>query len=99
MRCQDAVARMSGAICGDDAHRLDPPDFASLIRATGLLQKDGERWSSTLQLALELIEETPVRAVRDDLCRSGFDHAGFAQPQGIEADRVLGIVLAPLVVP
>jgi hypothetical protein len=49
------------------------------------------REPSTLQLALELVEETPVRAVRDDLVGSGFDRGGFAQPQRIEADRILDV--------
>src|SRR5258705_3566133 len=51
-------------------------------------------WSS-LKLALELVEETPIGAVGNDLVGSRPDKAGLAQPQRIEPDRILGIVLPP----
>src|SRR5262245_13773751 len=61
-------------------------------RLTGAgIPVEDAREPSTLQLALELVEETPVRAVRDDLVGSGFDRGGFAQPQRIEADRILDV--------
>src|SRR5262249_40807916 len=52
--------------------------------------------SSSLQLTLELVEEAPVRALRDDLTGRRLDHARLVQSQRIEPDRVLGIVLSPL---
>src|SRR5262249_25565113 len=53
---------------------------------------------SRLQLALELVQKAPIGVFGDDLLRSRFDEADFAQPQRIEADCVLGVVFAPLVV-
>src|ERR1700736_3020878 len=53
---------------------------------------------SRLQLAFELVQEAPIGAVRDDLLRARLDEAGFVQAQGIESDRVLGVVLPPFVV-
>src|SRR5262249_27443522 len=52
---------------------------------------------SRLQLALELVQKTPIRAVGDDLLRSRFDQADVAQAQSIVPDRVLGVVFAPFV--
>src|SRR6516162_6225143 len=51
--------------------------------------------SSSLQLALELVEEAPVGALRDDLTGRRLDHARLVQSQRVEPDRVLGIVVAP----
>src|SRR5215831_16830642 len=48
-----------------------------------------------LQLALELVEEPPVSALRDDLAGRRLDYARFVQSQRVEPDRVLGIVVAP----
>src|ERR1700730_1181124 len=53
---------------------------------------------SRLQLAFELVQKAPVGAVGDDLLRARFDEAGFVQAQGVETDRVLGVVLPPFVV-
>src|SRR5262249_61497649 len=39
---------------------------------------------SALQLALELVEEAPVGALRDDLLRARLDHAGLGQAKRIE---------------
>src|SRR6266446_3278394 len=55
-------------------------------------------WRSRLQLAFELVQEVPIRAVGDDLLRARLDHSGFMQAQRVEADRVLGVVLAPIIV-
>src|SRR5215471_4809964 len=52
--------------------------------------------SSSLQLPLELVEEAPVGALRDDLTGRRLDHARLVQSQRVEPDRVLGIVLSPL---
>src|SRR4051794_6093713 len=54
--------------------------------------------SSALQLLLELVEEAPISAPLDKLLGAGRDHADVAQPQAVEPDGVLGIVLAPAVV-
>src|SRR6516165_7385597 len=54
--------------------------------------------SSSLELALELVEEAPVGCVGDHFVGREFDHAGFAQPQRIEANRILGIIVTPFVV-
>src|SRR6516165_1662347 len=51
-----------------------------------------------LQLAFELVQKAPVRAVGDDLLRARLDHADFVQTERIEPYRVLGIVFAPFVV-
>src|SRR5262245_22274005 len=48
-----------------------------------------------LQLLLELVDEPPVGALGDNLLRARLDHSSLMQPQGIEAQRVFGIVLAP----
>src|SRR5215472_15805375 len=53
---------------------------------------------SRLQLALELVEESPIGAVGDNLLWGFFDCAVFAQTECIEADRILGIVVTPFVV-
>src|SRR5712691_1926047 len=51
-----------------------------------------------LQLLLQLLEEAPVSALGNDLLRAALDHPGLVQTQGVEAHRILGVVLAPLVV-
>ena len=53
---------------------------------------------SSLQLAFELVQKTPVRVLGDDLLRARLDEPQFAEPQGLEADRILVIVLSPFVV-
>src|SRR5271168_4771077 len=41
-----------------------------------------------LQLAFDLVQEAPVRAIGDDLFRAAFDHAQLVQPKRIKAHRV-----------
>src|SRR6266540_4792890 len=53
----------------------------------------------SLQLLLELVEKAPVGALGDDLLRAAFDHPRLMEAQGVEADRILRIVLPPAVVP
>src|SRR5437763_3774862 len=53
---------------------------------------------SCLQLAFKLIQKAPVRSFGNDLAGCGLDHASFAQPQRVETQSILGIVLAPFVV-
>src|SRR5215470_6612123 len=49
-----------------------------------------------LQLLLQLVEEAPVSPLSDELLGGALDHPRLVQAQGIEADRILGVVLAPL---
>src|SRR6476620_6930677 len=51
--------------------------------------------SSSLELALELVEEAPVGRLRNELVRRRLNHAGFAQAQCVEAKRIFGIVFSP----
>src|SRR6266478_6416619 len=53
---------------------------------------------SRLHLAFELVQEAPIGALGDDLLRARLDEARFVQTQGIESDRVLGVVFPPFVV-
>src|SRR5437660_4026031 len=57
-----------------------------------------ERPRSSLHLAFELVEEAPIGSLGDDLLRARLDEARFVQTQGIESDRVLGVVFPPFVV-
>src|SRR5436190_19258381 len=51
-----------------------------------------------LELLLELVERAPVRSVTNDLLRWTIHHPRFAQPQRVETQRVLRVVLAPVAV-
>src|SRR6516225_3256568 len=44
-----------------------------------------------LQLAFELVQETPIGIFGDDLLRARLDHADFVQAKGVKADRVFGV--------
>src|SRR5207244_3829519 len=46
----------------------------------------------------ELVEETPVRAVGDDLLRARLDEPHFVQPKRIVPERILGVVFAPFII-
>ena len=48
-----------------------------------------------LQLPLQLIEEAPVGALGDELLGAALDHPDLVQAQGVEAQGVLGAILAP----
>src|SRR4030095_13907346 len=50
---------------------------------------------SRLQLSLELLEEPPIGALCDDSLGCRLDHSGLVQSQGMEAQRVLWLGLAP----
>src|SRR5215813_1956685 len=52
----------------------------------------------SLHLLLQLVEETPLGALGDDLLWARRDHPGLVQTQRIEAHRVFGIILAPAVI-
>src|SRR5262245_44937247 len=51
-----------------------------------------------LQFALDLLDEAPVGALSDKLLRTRFNHPHLAKAQGVEAQGVLGVMLAPLAV-
>src|SRR3954451_11720104 len=68
------------------AHRVVTPETTQSAR-------------SRLHLALELIEKAPVGVPGNELLRVGLDQSGFRHAQCIEAERVLGIIVAPNVVP
>src|SRR5262249_39637983 len=51
--------------------------------------------ASTFQLTFNVVEEPPVRALRDELLWCALDHASFMEPQGVKAQRVLGISITP----
>src|SRR5215472_5918242 len=52
----------------------------------------------SLQLAFEFVEETPVRAVSDNLLRARLDQTGLVEAERIEPHRVFRVVFAPFVV-
>src|ERR1043166_6270773 len=52
----------------------------------------------SLQLLLELLWEPPVGALGDELLRTALEHTSLVQAEGVKAHRILGVVLAPLVV-
>src|SRR5581483_371681 len=54
--------------------------------------------SSSLQLLPQLVEEAPVGPLGDDPLGAGFDHARLVEAEGVEAHRVLRLVLAPAVI-
>jgi hypothetical protein len=53
---------------------------------------------SRLHFPLQLVKKAPVRALREQLLRAGLDHAHLVQPQGVKAQGVFGMRLAPAVV-
>src|SRR5262249_60747156 len=62
----------------------------------GSQRRRGMRVSgSCFQFALELVPEAPIRAIGEDLVRTGLDHAGIAQSKRIETYGVLRVVVAP----
>src|SRR5262245_49971019 len=87
---EDSVASMRRRFCTVCMSNLPVISVATGQPTAGI--------ESTLQLALELVEEAPIRSVSDDLVGARFDHAHFAQPQRKKPERVFGIVVPPLVV-
>src|SRR5215467_8578380 len=55
-------------------------------------------WRSRLQLAFDLVQEVPIGVLHDQLFGGGLDQTGLVQSQCVEAERVLGIKVAPNVV-
>src|SRR5215467_1519357 len=84
---------------------ITPPPWKSLplpacgeragVRVAFTLMKTG---LSRLQLAFELVEEAPVRAIGDDLLRARLDKADIMHAQRIESHGILGVVFPPFVV-
>src|ERR1700735_384408 len=64
--------------------------IGSLLRPTGL--------GLDLQLALQFVEETPIRVLGNELLRIELDQARFVQPQCVEAEAILRVVVPPNVV-
>src|SRR5262249_20317242 len=58
----------------------------------------GRRSFLRLQLPRELVEEAPVGALLDDLVWRQLDHPDLLETKRVEADGVLGVILAPLAV-
>src|SRR5512145_1702252 len=54
--------------------------------------------SLAFQLLFELVQKAPVGALGDDLLRRRLDHADLVEPERVEADGVLGIIVAPAVI-
>src|SRR6187549_3120133 len=72
--------------------------LACIIASMSAGRSDGRPTTSGLEFPLELIEHAPVRSLTDELLRWTLDHAGFAQAQRVEPDRLLGVVVAPVAV-
>src|ERR1041384_3194985 len=71
------------------ADELSPPSARSTAAQIA------RRPTLPLQLPLELVQKAPVRALADDLLRARLDHACLVKAERVEADAVLGVVLAP----
>src|SRR5438874_12255691 len=72
------------------------PGAASVASATRrTTSRTAVRLTSAFQLLLELIDEPPVGAVRDDLLGARLDHPDLVEAQGVEADRVFGVEVPP----
>src|SRR2546425_2782451 len=48
-----------------------------------------------LPFPLELVEETPIGTLRDDLLRARLDHPDLVEAEGVEAHGILRVVLPP----
>ena len=51
-----------------------------------------------LQLLFQFIEEAPVRTLGNELLGTALYYPGLVQAQGVEAHRILGVILAPHIV-
>src|SRR2546426_6211733 len=49
-----------------------------------------------LQFFLQFAKEAPVGPLRNDLLWTRLDHPGLVEAEGVEADRILRVVLSPL---
>ena len=50
------------------------------------------------QLFLELVEDAPVGALHNDLLWTRFDHPGLVETEGVEADRIIRVVLSLMLI-
>src|SRR3954470_6898519 len=100
----------SDAMCGSDASLVSllssvaktsvfAPYKRLILVHRVVTPKTMQSAGSRLHLALELIEKAPVGVLGNELLRVGLDQPGFLHTQCIEAERVLGIIVAPNVVP
>src|SRR6266850_3897800 len=55
----------------------------------------GSASCSCFQLLLEFVEKPPVGALGDEFLRARLDHPELVQPQGVEAQGVFWVGLAP----
>src|SRR5262249_884544 len=51
--------------------------------------------SSSFELLFQLVEDSPVGALGEDLLRARLDHAGLVKPERVEPERVRRVDLAP----
>src|SRR6266446_6840866 len=51
--------------------------------------------SLCLQFLFQLIQETPIGALRNELLRVGLDHSHLVQPQSMKTYGVFGVGLPP----
>src|SRR5437870_11884751 len=85
-RGRAAVARTPTSCEGQS-----PPGGERPRARTGPAQR-----GSSLQLLPELVQEAPVGALGDDLLGTRLDHPGLVKAEGIETNRVLRVIVAPL---
>src|SRR5438552_1232199 len=85
-RCWAPLASWPGA-------RPGAASVASATRRT--TYRTASRLTSALQLLLELVDEPPVGAVRDDLLGIRLDDSRFVQAQRVEPHSILDFILAP----
>src|SRR6185436_2706406 len=53
---------------------------------------------SSLEFLLQFVQEAPVGSLRDQLLRRALHHSGLPQPQRVEPDGLLRVVVAPLAI-
>ena len=91
------ITRENGHVL-DSLMRVRRDLVAIRVRRSGRAHVCRRDARSCLQLLLQLVEESPIGALRDQALRRRLDHARLTEPEGIEADGILRVVDAPLVV-
>src|SRR5262249_38214954 len=96
--CQKSLFRKCGLTKSMTckAHIPQKRGFDTVWRLVSLLLSHGTR--SRLQLLLQLVKDPPICTLRNELLRTRLDHPDLVEAQGMEAQRVFGIGLAPAVV-
>src|SRR5256712_7852655 len=89
LRRKSSVQRAGPAAGG---RRLNPEVIGPIAFAT----PSPRRTLLPLQLSLQLVAETPVGALGKDLLRRRLDHSYLVKTERVKADRIHGVVLAPL---